>query len=68
LGEEGRDKLSVGKTEGKGPLGGRRHWRVDNIEVALGEIGFGGIDGICLADARDKCRFVVNLVLNLRVP
>jgi hypothetical protein len=32
------------------------------------EIGWGGVDWICLAQDRDKWRALVNAVMNLRVP
>jgi hypothetical protein len=41
---------------------------VDNIKMDLGEIGRGGVDWICLAHDGDKCRALVNAVMNLRVP
>jgi hypothetical protein len=61
-------RLLVGKPEGKRPLGRpRRRW-VDNIKMDLLEIGWGGVDWICLAQDRDKWRALVNVVMNLRVP
>jgi hypothetical protein len=61
-------KLLVGKPEGKGPLGRpRRRW-VDNIRMDLGEVGWGDVDWIGLAQDRDKWRALVNPVMNLRVP
>jgi hypothetical protein len=61
-------KLLVGKPEGRRPLGRpRRRW-VDNIRMDLGEVGWGGVDWICLAQDRNRWRAVVNSVLNLRVP
>jgi hypothetical protein len=41
---------------------------VDNIEMDLLEIGCGDVDWIGLAQDRDKCRALVNAVMNLRVP
>jgi hypothetical protein len=44
----------VGKPERKRPLGGpRRRWE-DNIRIDLGEIGWGGMDWIDLAQDRDQ--------------
>jgi hypothetical protein len=58
----------VGKPEGKRPLGRpRRRWE-DIIKMDLKEVGCGGMDWIELAQDRDKCRAVVNWVINLRVP
>jgi hypothetical protein len=49
-------RLLVGKPEGKRPVGSPR-WRwVDNIRMDLGEVGWGGVDWIGLAQDRDKCR------------
>jgi hypothetical protein len=57
-----------GKPEGKRPVGRpRRRW-VDNIKMDLREIGWGGLDWIDLAQDRDKCRVLVNTVMNFRVP
>jgi hypothetical protein len=61
-------RLLVGKPEGKKPLERpRRRW-VDNIKRDLGEVGWGNVDWICLAQDRNRWRAVVNSVLNLRVP
>jgi hypothetical protein len=58
----------VGKPEGKRPLGRpRRRW-VDNIEMYLGEVAWGDVDWIGLAQDRNRWRALVNLVLNLGVP
>jgi hypothetical protein len=60
-------KLLVGKPEGKRPLGRpRRRW-VDNIRMDLGEVGWGGVDWIGLAQDRNRWRALVNSVLNFRV-
>jgi hypothetical protein len=61
-------RLLVGKPEGKIPLGRSRHRWVDNIRMDLGEVGWGDVDWIGLAKDRNRCRAVVNSVLNLRVP
>jgi hypothetical protein len=39
----------VGKPEGKRPLGRQRHRRVDNIKIDLGEMAWGGMNWIGLA-------------------
>jgi hypothetical protein len=41
---------------------------VDNIRMDLGEVGWGGVDWIGLAQDRNRWRAVVNSVLILRVP
>jgi hypothetical protein len=61
-------RLLVGKPEVKRPLGRpRRRW-VDNIRMDLGEVGWGDVDWIGLAQDRNRWRALVNSVLNLRVP
>jgi hypothetical protein len=60
-------RLLVGKPEGQRPLGiPRRRW-VDNIRMDLGEIGWGGVDRIGLAQDKDKRGAHVNSVMKLRV-
>jgi hypothetical protein len=61
-------RLLVGKPERKRPLGRpRRRW-VDHIRVDLGEVGWGDVDWIGLAQDGNRWRTLVNSVLNLRVP
>jgi hypothetical protein len=60
--------LLVGKPEGKSPLGRRRRRWTDNIKMDLGEVGWGGVDRIGLAQNKNKWRALVNAVMNLRVP
>jgi hypothetical protein len=61
-------RLLLGKPEGKRPLGRpRRRW-VDNIRMDLGEVEWGDMDWIDLAQDRNRWRALVNSVLNLRVP
>jgi hypothetical protein len=58
----------VGSSEGKRPIGRpRRRW-VDNIRMDLGEMGWGNVDWMGLAQDRKRWRALVNSVLNLRVP
>jgi hypothetical protein len=61
-------RLLVGMPVGKRPLGRpRRRW-VDNIRMDLGEVGWGDVDWIGLAQDRNGWRALVNSALNLRVP
>jgi hypothetical protein len=61
-------RLLVGKPEGKRQLGRpRRRW-VDNIRMDLGEVEWGDVDWIGLAQDKNRRRALVNSVLNLRVP
>jgi hypothetical protein len=60
-------RLLVGKPEGKGPLGRPRCRWVDNIRMDLGEVGWGDMDWIDLAQDRNRWRALVNSVLNLDV-
>jgi hypothetical protein len=60
---EGRNvyRVSVGKPEGKRPLGRpKRRWK-DGKRLP------GGVEWIHLAQDRDRCRAVVNVGMNLRV-
>jgi hypothetical protein len=63
-------RLLVGKPEGKRALGRPRRTRrwVDSIRMDLGEVGWSDVDWIGLAQDRNRCRALVNSVLNLRVP
>jgi hypothetical protein len=61
-------RLLVGKPEGKRPLGRPRRRRVDNISMDLGEVGWGDVDWIGLAQDRNRWRALVTSVLNLQVP
>jgi hypothetical protein len=54
--------------KGKRPLRRpSRNW-VDIIKLDLGEMGWGGVDWIGLAQGRDKRGVLVNAVMNLRLP
>jgi hypothetical protein len=61
-------RLLVGKPDGGGLLETpRRRW-ADNIRMDLGEVGWGDVDWIGLAQDRNRWRALVNSLLNLRVP
>jgi hypothetical protein len=61
-------RILVGKLEGERPLGRPRHRWVDSIKMDLREIGWDGMDWMDLAQDRDQCRPLVNMVMNLWVP
>jgi hypothetical protein len=61
-------RLLVGKLDGRRLLGRPRHRWLDNIRVVLGEMGWGDVDWISLAQVRNRWRALVNSVMNLRVP
>jgi hypothetical protein len=57
-----------GNPEGKRALGNQRRWRVDNTEMDLREIGWGGMDWIGLAQDREQWWALVNTIMHLLVP
>jgi hypothetical protein len=60
----GAYNILVEKPEGRRSLGRpRRRWE-DNIKKDLGEIGFGDVDWIHLAQDRDRWRALVTTVMN----
>jgi hypothetical protein len=61
-------RVSVGKPDGKSPLGILRRRCMDNIKMDLREKGWDGMNWIDLAQERDQWRALVNTVMNLRVP
>jgi len=61
-------RILVGKPEGRRPLGRPRRRGEDNIKMDLQEMTYGDMDWIKLAQDRDGCRALVNVVINLRVP
>ena len=66
-GERCAHRVLVGKPEGKRPLGRpRRRWE-NNIKLNLRELGRGG-NWMELAQDRDRCRALLNTVMNFRVP
>jgi hypothetical protein len=60
-------RLLVRNPAGRRPLGRPRHGWVDNIKMDLGEVGWGDVDWIGLAQDRNRWRTLVKSVLNLRV-
>jgi hypothetical protein len=63
MGEKGK-----GKPEEKRPPGRPIYRRLDNIKMDIGEIGWGDMDWIVLAQDRNQWRALVKAVMNLRVP
>jgi hypothetical protein len=61
-------RLLVGKPEGRRPLGRQRRRRLDNIRMALVEVGWRDVDWIGLAQDWGRWRVLVNSILHLRVP
>jgi hypothetical protein len=60
--------LLVGKPEGMRSVGRpRRRWE-DSMKMDLGEIEWGGVDWIGMTQDMEKCRTLVNAVVNIRVP
>jgi hypothetical protein len=58
----------VKRPEGKRPLGRPRRKWVGNSKIDLGEIGWGSMNWINLAQDSDKWRALVRTVMNLCVP
>jgi hypothetical protein len=67
---EGRGvyRVLVGKSERRRPLGRPRHRWEDNIRIDLRKVGCGCVDGMELAQDRDRWRALMSAVMNLRVP
>jgi hypothetical protein len=59
-------RLLVGKPEGKRRLGRPRIRWMDNIKMDLGEIEWGSVAWIGVAQDRDKWRALVNAVIYIR--
>jgi hypothetical protein len=60
--------MLVGMPEGKRTLRRPRYKWVDDIEMDLREIEWGGMNWIVLFQDRDHWRALVNMVMNLQVP
>ena len=58
----------VGKSEGKRLLVRHRHKWEDNIEIDHTEIGWEGMNWICLSRDTDCQQAVVNMVMKCRAP
>jgi hypothetical protein len=58
------NRLLVGKPEGKRPLGRPRRMWVDNIKRDFGEVVWGDVDWIGLAQSRNRWRALVNALMN----
>jgi hypothetical protein len=67
-GEEELVWIIGGKSREKETLERPRHRWVDNVRMNLGEVGWGDVDWVGLAQDRNGWRALVNSVLNLRVP
>jgi hypothetical protein len=67
---EGRGvyRVSVGRTEGKRPLGRSRYRWEDNIKMDLREIGIDGANWIRLVQDWVQWQAFVNTIMNLRIP
>jgi hypothetical protein len=63
MGKRNTYRFLVGKRSLGRP---KRRW-VDNIRMDLGEMGWGDVDWIGLAQDRNRWRVLVNEVLNIRV-
>ena len=60
-------RVLVVKPEGNRTLGRPRLRWEDNIKMDVKEVGCEGMDWIDLAQDRDRCRTLVNAVMNVRV-
>jgi len=61
-------RVLMEKQEGKRPLGRPRSRWKDNIKMDLQELGCGGVEWIELVQDSERCRALVNAVMNLRAP
>jgi hypothetical protein len=61
-------RLLMRKPQGHRPLGRPRRIWVDNIRMHLGEVGWGDVDWIGVAQDRNRWRALVDSALNLLFP
>jgi hypothetical protein len=64
----GGTRGTIGKPEGKRPLGRPRHRWIYNIKMDVLEIGLSVVNWIGLAQDRYRWRALVSSIMNLRVP
>ena len=64
----GAYRVLVGRRELKRPLWRPGHRWEDNIKIDVEEVGWGGMNGLDLAEDKDRWWALVNVVLNLLVP
>ena len=64
----GEERVLVGKSEEKRPLGRPRRGWEDNIKMDLLGVGCGAMDWMELAQDRERWRALASAVMNLRVP
>jgi hypothetical protein len=67
-GEKESVYFTIGKPEGKRPLGRPRHKLVDNIKMDLVDLRLSGLDWIGVAQNRYSWRALVNSAKNLLLP
>jgi hypothetical protein len=60
-------RVLAGKSEGERLLRRTRHRCEDNIKMDLGEVGWGDMDSIDMAQDRDQWMAYVNTLMNLRI-
>jgi hypothetical protein len=61
-------KISVGSPEGKRPVERHRRRWDDYFRMNLTEVGWDIVDWIHLGQDRDKWLYIVDTVMNLRIP
>jgi hypothetical protein len=68
MGRRETHMILVGKSKGRRPLERPRHRLLNNINMDLGVTGYGGMDWIVPAKARDRWKAPVKAVIKLWVP